>query len=123
MGGSVRLNVRRKDSPSSLIYKDLGSPMPGPRGRDQYIFLIISQSSIPIVFVHANQLSQVLGHFGFLRVGASGMSTAQGDLRSIREEHQSDRENVTEKKMNLGEISWKLNSPELRRIAGPVVRA
>lgn len=75
------------------------------------------------MFVHANQLSQVLGHFGFLRVGASGMSTAQGDLRSIREEHQSDRENVTEKKMNLGEISWKLNSPELRRIAGPVVRA
>lgn len=123
MGGSVRLNVRRKDSPSSLIYKDLGSPMPGPRGRDQYIFLIISQSSIPIVFVHANQLSQVLGHFGFLRVGASGMSTTQGDLRSIREEHQSDRENVMEKKMNLGEISWKLNSPELRRIAGPVVRA
>lgn len=123
MGGSVRLNVRRKDSPSSLIYKDLGSPMPGPRGRDQYIFLIISQSSIPIVFVHANQLSQVLGHFGFLRVSASGMSTAQGDLRSIREEHQSDREKVTEKKMNLGEISWKLNSPELRRIAGPVVRA
>lgn len=123
MGGSVRLNVRTKDSPSTLIYKDLGSPMPGPRGRDQYIFLIISQSSIPVVFVHANQLSQVLGHFGFLRVGASGMSTTQGDLRSIREEHQSDRENVMEKKMNLGEISWKLNSPELRRIAGPVVRA
>lgn len=123
MGGSVRLNVRTKDSPSTLIYKDLGSPLPGPRGRDQYIFLIISQSSIPIVFVHANQLSQVLGHFGFLRVGASGMSTTQGDLRSIREEHQSDRENVMEKKMNLGEISWKLNSPELRRIAGPVVRA